>query len=751
MPSCTLEIGSRIVTRAEGGPFDAEYALFEAHEIELRSNNEPGTVREHGYRTTAELARERLEMEGVTRALAETVAGELGALATAYARGPEVRRVVALLTPAELFEGRTWQAASKTYEGGWLDVAALAGDLGIDGASRALQQLYLTTLLADAQAEANVYLSTTDYTGGRRPGERTYRRVSLATVGLLPDAVRALADRPPSRPLRDGGPSRAELLESVRARLAAGVLESSRTALESIERALSIRDRPQRGPLSDPDLWALELQLADANTEAVMEKIDALERSRGRQPATAYLRARATFVLGSEDPAQLAERVSSLAMSMNSFAELELLSAEAWARAGDRKRALAYAHDLAENPQVDPALRARARAIVQPTRASVPAMPRPPSTVPPFTPPAPQSEPPPRSESAPMISITAGMRASVVPAAAQASPPEDYAIAPTPILSVGIEALRRSSAPPSDSEVPPVPPTPVSPVSRLSASAIRAEPRVSQSALRVEAPRTSQSSMKAPTVPPTRSSTRPWMSPPAGFFADAPPPTSVSVPPPLESRPSAAPPTVIEDAPAGSDDDDGGDEVVVRGGSQPPFRTEPPPPNFPSSPLVPRLEPERVEKVEALSLPGDLETDLATDDLPTTPVEARIYFTRQARELGRLYRQRYNVELRTDLRSVEVVQRYLSERFETGDLKTEDDVAEVRRHGAFLSELLARRLGAEWTDLAVSEMGYWGMNIPPGTTIWPVGRVIRFVTMRHRERDLVSYFLELQARMHGLK
>ena len=138
------------------------------------------------------------------------------------------------------------------------------------------------------------------------------------------------------------------------------------------------------------------------------------------------------------------------------------------------------------------------------------------------------------------------------------------------------------------------------------------------------------------------------------------------------------------------------------------------------------------------------------DGEPTNPFEARVYFTHRARELGRLYRERYNVELHTDLRGLELLQRYLAERFETGELKSPEDVIEVRLHGAFLSELLARRLGAEWTDLAVSEMGYWSMNIPPGTTIWPIGRVVRFVTMQHRERDLVSYFLELQARAHGL-
>jgi hypothetical protein len=731
LPSCTLEIGGRIVARAEGGPFDAEYALFEAHEIELRSNNEPGTVREHGYRTTAELARERLEMEGVTPTLAEAVAGELGALATSYALGPEVRRVVALLTASELFEGRVWQAATHVYEGGWLDVAALAADSGIDGAARSIQQLYLATLLAEVAPESPVYLSTTEYTAGRRPGERTHRRISLATAGELPDAIRALADRHQvTRAVRETGPSRAELLENVRLRLAAGVLESSRAALEAIERALSVRDRPQRGPLSDPDLWALELQLADGDASGVVEKIDFLEKSRGRQPGMAYLRGRAALLLG-EDPKQIAERASSLAMSMNAFAELELLAAEAWARAGDRKRALAYAHDLADNPQVDAVIRARARAIVEPTRDSAPPIARPPSVVPPFTPvPPPPSQNMPRSESSPMVSITAGLRGSGAPArrpsggapalgglAAEVGVEgftSEVPIAPTPIVSIGAGALRRSSAPPlAQPDLPPG-----------SSSAIRASQRASQS------------SMRSPTLGPPPTVTRPSMRSPGTPASEA---ESDAI---AEARPSARPPS--------SPDDEEVHDVLARGGSQPPFRTEPPPADFPAAPLVPRLEPDRVEKAESLSLPPGMHGEGAGTGLPTNPLDARVYFTLQARELGRLYRQRYNAELRTDVRSVELMQRYLAERFETGELRSLADVTEVNLHGAFLSELLARRLGAEWTDLAVSEMGYWAMNVPPGTTVWPIGRVIRFVTMRHRERDLVSYFLELQARTHGL-
>jgi hypothetical protein len=38
------------------------------------------------------------------------------------------------------------------------------------------------------------------------------------------------------------------------------------------------------------------------------------------------------------------------------------------------------------------------------------------------------------------------------------------------------------------------------------------------------------------------------------------------------------------------------------------------------------------------------------------------------------------------------------------------------------------------------------MRVPPGTRTNPIGRVYRFVALGHRERDLVSYFIELEGR-----
>ncbi len=789
MPACILEIGGLLVVRSEGGPFEAEYALFEAHEIELRSNKEPGTVREHGYSTTVELARERLETEGATRALGDATAGELGALVTAYALGPEVRRVAALLGACELFEGRTWNAKTKKYEGAWLDVDALAADLGLDGAARAFQHLFLASLLSEVAPEAPVYLTTSEYTAGRRPGERTHRRVSLGRVGEMPEAIRRLAEKRLARPPREKGPTRLELLEEVRGRLRACVLGSAREALEALGRALSVRERPQRGPLSEPHLWALEVELDNAAAASdVIEKLDALERSAGRQPGTAYLRARAALLVGEEDPRLIAERASSLAMSMSSFAELELVAAEAWMRAGDKKRALAYANDLAENPQVEASLRLRAKAMIQsaeddalpaiapatePTarvaslsspRASVraPAHLRAPSDPRPFLPPP--SSAPPQSESTPFVAITAGLRASLTPSVGaiesalsthptlrQSAPPippeaaqadeRDTPIAPTPIFSIGS---------------PPVSSRGSGSHRRASQSAVSAAVPIPSDA----APATHEAAPSPPADPSARAAPAPPPPPPKAWSSAPPPPPPPYpgeggfVPPPLARSVTPAPvrapspaPAPNRPAPARPNDQ----AVVVRGGSQPPFQTQPPPPHFPSAPIIPLLEPERIEKVESLSLPPGLHGESAVMTLPTNAIEARIYFTHQARELGRLYRSRHGVELRTDLRSIELAQRYLAERFEHGELRTPDDARELRLHGAFLSELLARRLGAEWTDLAVSEMGYWAMNVPPGITVWPIGRVVRYVTMQTRERDLVSYFLELQARAHGLR
>ena len=71
---------------------------------------------------------------------------------------------------------------------------------------------------------------------------------------------------------------------------------------------------------------------------------------------------------------------------------------------------------------------------------------------------------------------------------------------------------------------------------------------------------------------------------------------------------------------------------------------------------------------------------------------------------------------------------------------------ELTRHGALLSEILARSLGAQWVvaDFASQPMGHWSMLVPPGVGVWPIGRIYRFFRQGHREADLVTFYMELE-------
>ena len=189
----------------------------------------------------------------------------------------------------------------------------------------------------------------------------------------------------------------------------------------------------------------------------------------------------------------------------------------------------------------------------------------------------------------------------------------------------------------------------------------------------------------------------------------------------------------------------------MRGASQPPFKIDshpPPPLTVPRQSPPPRnLQQRAVELAEALSLPPGLHGQPPPrDELPKSAVDARVAFTHMSRELGKDYRQRLRVELRTDTAGIEAMQRYLHERFADGQIRTREDAYDVRRHGAFMSEILARQLGAYWVDIGPSELGYWAMVVGSSLRVFPFGRVLRFVSMGPKERDLVSYYLELEGR-----
>jgi hypothetical protein len=156
------------------------------------------------------------------------------------------------------------------------------------------------------------------------------------------------------------------------------------------------------------------------------------------------------------------------------------------------------------------------------------------------------------------------------------------------------------------------------------------------------------------------------------------------------------------------------------------------------------------ELVESLSLPaGATEASLGTKDLPKTPVEARVTMTRLSRDLARDYRLWYGKSLRCNVLAVDAMQQHLAHRFAGAPISDAGVAWELRRHGALLSEILARGFGGAWVDIGPSEPGYWAMLLSGGLRVLPIGRVYRFVALGHREKDLVSYYLDLEARVRA--
>lgn len=187
---------------------------------------------------------------------------------------------------------------------------------------------------------------------------------------------------------------------------------------------------------------------------------------------------------------------------------------------------------------------------------------------------------------------------------------------------------------------------------------------------------------------------------------------------------------------------------VMENAPESPMIVDIPPPSAPPGASLPPMSP-------ATSLPPvALRTTATSEVIETMPApddDLRARMTKISREVARDYRLAYGITLRTDLTAVESMQRHLRRRF--ADARTDERlrnmlVTELTRHGALLSEILARALGATWTDTTEVELGRWEMLVPPGTLVHPIGRVYRFFQQDHRESDLVAYYtlLETNAR-----
>jgi hypothetical protein len=725
--TCTLEVGERVVLHSKGGPPEAEYVLFDPGQIEL-SATEPGTVREVGYRTHAEEALRRLEAAGVTPALALEAASAVGpSLAAAYARGSAVRRVASLLGPVELFEGGVYDAELRRYEGRWLDLPALGLDVELSRATTLMQAIYLSALLHEIDPETPVVMTTHEHSRERRPGERSYRRVSLEHAAHLPEALRSLASRDRQTPhrAREAGPTRDELLEALHERTGVCCDGQARDRMSLIASAMNQRQRPTRGPLADAELWSIEEQLSAGNAFGVIERLDAIDKRVGRQPATAYLRARASLLTGREPPRVIAERVAALAMSMTSFGECELLAAEAWCAAGEARRAIPFARDLVSNPNAHDELRARALQIVEaaehperveadtPPRGSESLRAKPSTRPPPASPPppydldldledsfdvAPSSRPSPRS-------ISDELRLD--PRSAPSRP------TPLPAILSAPKSLPRLDQRSSSGQALRGPP----PLSSARQGAIHPTSGRGSSQMKIAIPATvRERSARYASTPETRRIT------PRAMPAQA---------PELDMRPAQW-----------------ALDALMQGASLPPYRSDSPGAHIhiPKAPKLP-VNVRESEHAATLALPPGLTgVPAPADTLPSSVIDARVQFTFLARELAREYREELGVELRIDLSGVEAIQARLLERYPERKITTLAEALDMRKHGALLSEILARTLDAFWVDIAPSDLGYWAMVVPPQTRVWPFGRILRLIEMQHKERDLVAYYLELQSR-----
>lgn len=797
MPSCVLRAGSLVLAEAVGGSLHAEYALFTLSDLRLRATF-IGEVREAGYESTVGDARERLARLGITAELAELTAAPLReGLVVVYSRGKLVQEHSATLPISELLAGSVYDPLSHRYRGTYLDLPTLVDDLAVDDGPVALQAIALAAVLAELPDDMELQLDTSELAASRPVGFRSYQRVKPRDVGHLPAALYDLSQRArPDRPHAEAtGPSRIQILARMRALAGASGQAAIRESLARLETGFSMRPAPPHGPLSKETTWVLELLLDEGRVTEVTIKLDAIEAEGGRTPATTYLRLRAQLIAKLEDPMAIAERIDAFAMSSTSFNELGLLAAEAWAQAEEWRRALPFAHDVLENAHSDPSLLGRARAVKnlseQWLRVSEPPSGHARSEHAPenaqsalYT----RSERPgsPRPSGRSAEGLTTGLvprdPRSEAPAPVheplserafeQAAPPHDaLALAnrpseprgyPSPMVSGTPPAIHRHSSGRQSAAAPQAFSGASQPPQRRVTPLGLTAPNVNPHWAPVGAPITAPSPFGGQRYP---SSTRV----PTALGATLQPPGAAPAPAPLtdptgnsshplsngalrvsdKGRESAPPsrratppwtPAVRENAvsgPIGS---------LVKGASMPVYAA-PKDVDAAQSPFDRRSQRPRAELLAELAAPLGVSLGAVdTEQAPSSPSLARAVFTKLARELGTQVRVRNGVDLRLDLAGLEFLQRTLTETIPENTIRTHEEARAVRLHGAFLSEYLARELGAHWDTLESDELGHWSMRIPPGIAVWPFGRLIRFVQMRHRERDLVSYVLELERR-----
>ena len=365
--STSLWLGERVIVRCVDGALGAEYALFDPGEIVLRAND-PVTVRENGYLTTAGQAANRLNRAGITVELAKEAANGIAPeVVTTYARGVAVRSLARRLGPQELFDGGIFGAASQTYEGTWLRLPPIAAALG-GGAALTMQALHLVMTLSEVADNTTLQLATTNITRSSRSGERTYRRTTFESPHDLPARLRVLQPNPSLAEVDQQADAelRAALVARVRERVTVEASAALRKHLGELEDTLAGAARPAR-PIDGPELRAIEQQLGVGDARGVDERLDILEGRHGPLRAIRYLRARAAFVRGDEAPRAIAQTLSAIADEAAGLHAAGLVAARAWLAAGEETHARYFAHRLADDSTAPESVRLVALEILEET------------------------------------------------------------------------------------------------------------------------------------------------------------------------------------------------------------------------------------------------------------------------------------------------------------------------------------------------------------------------------------------------
>jgi hypothetical protein len=710
----SLVVGERVVARCYNGLLAAEFALFDPAEVMVAGASGQG-VREQGYLTTARSARERLLGAGITPELAHaTFAALRPRHQRALARGASVLQAVDRLGPYEAFEGGVFDANTETYQGVWLDLAALALACPLRNTAVLLQAIHLSQVVLEVDDDVPVRLLTVQATTKLRAGERTWTKVHLETARRLPSVLRAM--RVPSRSdklNRNDVDVREEVLQGLRARSTCAKLKDPRIAsLASLVAKTGMTPAPV-------ELAGSSVVQDDRRSSPSIERRIAEGVSAGTDPMLLFeeLRGHTELLRGEDHLRAVAHFLSGMADRSPTRPELGILASRAWLAAGEASHARHHAKRIAENPSAEDSVRLLALEILETTEtedaspASVEAPPIVPMPILMAVPhgqfaPAGASLPPRASEPVPL-------------------PPESR-----PALVAPRTGFERDVEPPPEPtaarRVTPAMPIVASPVMIVAggedpAAVTHPERRTTTTRIETPAPRRLRTTVKVQTPLPPRHEVTAKIDAPAA-------PRHVA--------------TVRIETPAhGARAGGANGELVVplRAGAMVAARASPS--------VVPPLL--RSEIVESLPLPeGTVEAMLSPGGKPETPDQARVAMTRLSRTLGRDYRLWYGTTLMTNAIAIEAMQRHLRRRF--SDASSDPKLAkklenELMRHGALLSEILARSLGATWVDLSGDQPGRWAMVLYPDVRVWPIGRVYRFFQKGHHEADLVAFFLELEA------